>query len=70
MGRGRPLGSMQTTAGWESLRNAIYCQAVQDLRYKRQLDYRDNIKQFLVSGAYMIDPEVGRKILERVEGNA
>lgn len=64
---GRPAGTNAPTPGYESLRNAVYRQAVMD--YKRNI--RSGypvfmIERFLVSGAYQIDADAGRTILERL----
>jgi len=56
------------TAGYEALRDAIYHLCV--------LDYREKVRKglipvgerkFLVSGAYQMDAEIGKRILEILE---
>lgn len=54
--------------GWVSLVVRIYQQAVLDYRTAKRYGYNTYpIACFLVSGAYEVEPEVGRAILRKLE---
>ena len=61
-------GRLIPEAGWESLRNAIYNMAIIDYRRKRNQGWIPIMeKKFLLSGAYQMDPDLGKMIVEILE---
>lgn len=55
-------------AGWESLRAAVYRQAVLDYKDQRHHGLSTvGLRKFLLSGAYQMDPQIGEEIIRRLE---